>query len=56
MKCFNCGRETSAYLCRDCLTAPVLDRVFTEIRFYIVMNWVCWKYLKTRESGWLWIS
>ncbi|MGM9602461.1 MAG: hypothetical protein ACI3W5_12885 [Faecousia sp.] len=34
MKCFNCGRETSAYLCRDCLTAPVLDRVFTEIRFY----------------------
>ncbi len=34
MKCLNCGQETNLYLCENCQTAPILDKVFTEIRYY----------------------
>ncbi|MBR2405640.1 MAG: hypothetical protein IKB04_01125 [Clostridia bacterium] len=34
MRCFNCGYETTEYLCPDCRTAEILDKVFSQIRFY----------------------
>lgn len=34
MKCLNCGSVSDHYLCVDCRTAGVLDKVFNEIRFY----------------------
>lgn len=34
MKCLNCGRETAAYLCGDCLTEEALYEVFYKILFY----------------------
>lgn len=34
MRCLNCGRDTSLYLCENCQTEPILDKVFHEIRFY----------------------
>lgn len=34
MKCLNCGKECSNYLCSDCQTPEILDKVFNEIRFY----------------------
>ena len=34
MKCLNCGKETTMYLCSDCRTEEVLERIFEQIRFY----------------------
>ena len=34
MKCFNCGNETNEYLCPNCCTEEILDKVFEQIRFY----------------------
>lgn len=34
MKCFNCGNETNEYLCSNCRTEDILDKVFRQIRFY----------------------
>lgn len=34
MNCFNCGKECKHYLCTDCQTSEILDKVFNEIRFY----------------------
>jgi len=34
MKCFSCGAMNEHYLCDDCLTEGILDKVFNEIRFY----------------------
>ena len=34
MKCFNCGKDTTAYLCTDCRTEEILDKVFKQIRYY----------------------
>ena len=34
MKCFNCGNETNEYLCPNCHTEEILDKVFEQIRFY----------------------
>ena len=34
MKCFNCGNETTLYLCEHCRTAEILDKVFNEIIKY----------------------
>lgn len=34
MKCLNCGKETSTFLCGNCQTPQYLDKIFNEIRFY----------------------
>ena len=34
MKCFNCGKETDAYLCPKCRTEEILNEIFEQIRFY----------------------
>lgn len=34
MKCFNCGKETNTYLCPECRTEVILDKIFEQIRFY----------------------
>lgn len=34
MKCFNCGKETDAYLCPECRTEEILNEIFEQIRFY----------------------
>lgn len=34
MKCFNCGKKTDTYLCPDCRTEEILDKIFEQIRFY----------------------
>lgn len=34
MKCFNCGKETNEYLCLDCRTEEILDRIFEQIRYF----------------------
>lgn len=34
MKCLNCGNECSNFLCIDCRTTEILDKIFNEIRFY----------------------
>ena len=34
MKCLNCGKATETFLCCDCQTIEILDKVFNEIRFY----------------------
>ncbi len=34
MKCLNCGREAVSFLCPNCQSADVLDKVFNEIRYY----------------------
>ena len=34
MKCLNCGCASENYLCADCATADILDKIFNEIRFY----------------------
>lgn len=34
MKCFCCGTETWEYLCANCRTEEILDRVFEQIRYY----------------------
>lgn len=34
MKCLNCGKEADSFLCGECRTPQVLDKVFNEIRSY----------------------
>lgn len=34
MKCFNCGKDSVAYLCTDCRTEEILNKVFKQIRYY----------------------
>lgn len=34
MKCLNCGKETDSFLCGECRTPQILDKVFNEIRSY----------------------
>ena len=34
MKCLNCGCASESYLCTDCRTEEVLDRIFNEIRSF----------------------
>lgn len=34
MKCLNCGSPGEQYLCRDCTTEDVLDKIFNEIMRY----------------------
>ena len=34
MKCLNCGKVADTFLCCDCQTIEILDKVFNEIRFY----------------------
>ena len=34
MKCLNCGKTVETFLCCDCQTIEILDKVFNEIRFY----------------------
>ena len=34
MRCLNCGCTSEHYLCADCTSADVLDKVFREILFY----------------------
>jgi len=34
MKCLHCGSEQSHYLCDECLTEEILDKVFYEIIFF----------------------
>lgn len=34
MKCLNCGKEADPYLCSDCRTSEILDKIFNEVRFY----------------------
>lgn len=34
MKCFNCGNEISEYLCQNCRTKDILDKVFNQICFF----------------------
>lgn len=34
MKCLNCGKTAETFLCCDCQTIEILDKVFNEIRFY----------------------
>lgn len=34
MKCLNCGKETDAFLCPDCITEDILDKVFLDLMFY----------------------
>ena len=34
MKCLNCGCASEHYLCDQCASAEILDKIFNEIRFY----------------------
>lgn len=34
MKCFNCGKETDAYLCPDCRAEKVLDKLIPQMLSY----------------------
>lgn len=34
MKCLNCGCTSENYLCSNCTTVEILDKVFNEIRFF----------------------
>lgn len=34
MKCLNCGRKNTSYLCNNCRTPEVLEKIFNYIRFY----------------------
>ena len=34
MKCLNCGKAADTFLCCDCQTTEILDKIFNEIRFY----------------------
>lgn len=34
MKCLNCGKTADTFLCSECQTSNILDKVFNEIRFY----------------------
>lgn len=34
MRCLNCGASADHYLCKDCQTPDILNKVFNEIRFY----------------------
>lgn len=34
MKCFNCGKETEKYLCDNCQTVDILDKIFDQLHFY----------------------
>jgi len=34
MKCLNCGKTADSFLCSDCRTPSILDKIYNEIRFY----------------------
>ena len=34
MKCLNCGCENTSFLCNNCRTLEVLEKIFNDIRFY----------------------
>ena len=34
MKCLNCGKDSEHFLCEECVTPEVLDKLFNEIRSY----------------------
>ena len=34
MKCFNCGNECEKYLCENCITEEILEKIFNEILGY----------------------
>lgn len=34
MKCLNCGKECTTYLCTDCQSPEILEKTFNEIRSY----------------------
>ena len=34
MKCLNCGKDSEYFLCEECVTPEVLDKLFHEIRVY----------------------
>lgn len=34
MICLNCGSQTDTYLCLNCQTEQILDKIFNEIRFF----------------------
>lgn len=34
LKCLNCGKTAESFLCHDCQTQQILDKIFNEIRFY----------------------
>ena len=34
MKCLNCGCKSERFLCDQCLSVDILDKIFNEIRFY----------------------
>lgn len=34
MKCLNCGNTSDNYLCPECTTLDVLEKIFKEIRYY----------------------
>lgn len=34
MKCLHCGKEQSHYICDECLTEEILDKVFYELIFF----------------------
>ena len=34
MKCLNCGKQSVAYLCDDCRTEDVLQKLYSAIRYY----------------------
>lgn len=34
MKCLNCGKECTTYLCADCQSPEILEKIFNEVRSY----------------------
>ena len=34
MKCLNCGREARSYLCQDCRSQDILDKIVIEVFYY----------------------
>lgn len=38
LKCLNCGKESKEFLCENCRTEKILDKVFNEIKSYTVEN------------------
>ena len=34
MKCLNCGQQTEEFLCPDCRSMEILDKVFNQVRYY----------------------